>query len=197
MKYLLLRAAVILAFCVSAHAQMPFGPKELAGIWESDGCESQDLGNGQTTFFKRTYRFTESDWSVVRTIYADGQCGRALLTWRLAGKYVLGNVAKGIPDAREGNFGFASFMITVDDEAGLPVVKGCGLKPWRVGVQQDVGKTGCAVIKPLAKCPVDHDLAAIRKGVLYPGQRTPDMCSPAGRPVELQKVGAKRRAATN
>jgi hypothetical protein len=140
---------------------------------------------------------------MVRTLYADTSCEKPLLTLRLAGTYRLGPDSQVVGGAREATLSFGLIHVMLEDKAALDIpqfgLAGCGTGPWEVGLEKDVGGTGCLGFRPLAACSVDHDIAQIRDGVLYPGVRprpgtTPDMCTPAGRPTALQPTGARRVA---
>lgn len=193
----------VVAFCVAvgpAAAQgvgeslAPLDEAALQGEFASDGgCESQP----GPSYFNRVYHFAlDGTWRMVRTIYADPACGRPLLTLRLAGTYSLGQASQTVTGAREAALSFDLIHVMLQDEAALRVpafaLITCGSGPWKAGLEKDVGGTGCLGFKPLAECSVDHDIAQIRDDVLYPGVRTPDMCTPEGRPTALQPTGARR-----
>jgi hypothetical protein len=82
--------------------------------------------------------------------------------------------------------------VTPHNAAALPMLADCGAGPWQVELEKDVGGTGCLGFKPLAECSVNHDIAQLRDDVVYPGVRTPDMCTPGGRLTVLQLTGARR-----
>lgn len=179
----------------------PFDDAALHGDFASDGgCETHPASTpgGRPSHFHRAYHFTpDGTWRMVRTIHGDPTCNSPLLTLRLAGTYSLGQASAAVAGAREAALSFDLVHVTLQNAAAMPLLTGCGAgRPWEVGLEKDVGGTGCPGLgfRPLAECSVDHDIAQIRDGVLYPGVRTPDMCTPAGRPTALQPTGARRVA---
>jgi hypothetical protein len=183
---------------VAAQGATSFDEKGLHGHWVSvGGCEEQP-GPGETkSFFHREYWFEPGGaWRMVRTIHGDQACRSPMLTLRLAGKhYSFGPASDKVPGAREAELRFDDFRVTLGNDKAAPMLKGCGVAPWKVGEEQDVAATGCPGLrfKPLAACGVDHDIVQIKDGVLYPGVRTPDMCTPEGRPEALQPTGVARQ----
>ena len=98
--------------------------------------------------------------------------------------------------ATRGNFGFASNRWTAltTDMAGVFTQAGCGAGAWEVGVAQDVSATGCiGVARPVASCPVEHDVVALSGDSLSFGARATDMCVEAGRPTALNPYPVVRQ----
>ena len=177
-------------------SSVPFEEKELHGDFASDGgCETQLRPNGSPSHFHRAYHFApDGTWRMVRTFHADKTCNSPLLILRLAGTYSLGQTSPIVAAARAAALSFDLIHVTLQNAKAKPMVAGCGAGAWQVGLEKDVSGTGCPGLefKPLAECSVDHDIAQIRDGVLYPGVRTSDMCTPEGRPTALQPTGARR-----
>lgn len=173
----------------------PFEPRDLVGEWDSGLCGSYVRAAGTDPVpIRRQYLFTEDQFSVRYTFYADAACSRTLFVVRTSGPYRLGATVAGRPQARAVDVIFEKRFLTIEAPEMLARVANCGRGNWQVGVQQDISDTACLVFKSKAQCGADYDIVTIADGVLFPGLRTPDMCTPAGRPTELQTTGgAKRR----
>ncbi len=162
----------------------------LAGKFESEGgCENPSPAGRP---FHRVYHFTsDGTWRMTRTIHGDPTCKSPLLTLRLAGTYRLGADSTAGPGAREAELSFDVLHVTLRNAAAAPLLAGCGSGSGEVGLEKDVGGTGCPGLgfKPLAECSVDHDIAQFKNDVLFPGVRPEpgkgDMCTPARRPTSL------------
>jgi hypothetical protein len=128
--------------------------------------------------------------NVVYSYFADDKCSKPLMTFNLSGRVTNGEPVANIPGANKANVYFDRVLVTPESPAGVALVKSCGKGRWEVGVQKDVTKTGCLLIYPKATCGVDMDIVRVVDGVLTPGVRKQNMCTEAGRPTELQAVGA-------
>jgi hypothetical protein len=128
--------------------------------------------------------------NVVYSYFADDKCNKPLMTFNLSGRVTNGDAVASIPGANKANVYFDRVLVTAESPEGVALVKACGKGRWEVGVQKDVTKTGCLLIKPKASCGVDMDIVRVADGVLTPGVRKENMCTEAGRPTELQAVGA-------
>jgi hypothetical protein len=191
-----LSAALLLAQgCASAKpSPPPFMPADLVGEWDSGPCSAFVRAQGVAPApARRQYLFTSDRFEVRYTFFADGACTRPLFVVFMEGPYQLGGAVAGNPIARTVDVTFERRLLTIEAPEMLPRVAACGAQPWKVGVQQDISGTGCLAYKPIAQCSADYDITTIAGDVLYPGLRTPDMCTPAGRPTLVQDtMGAKK-----
>lgn len=178
-----------------------FPDDALHGRWESEGgCETWPASKPgeRPSHFHRAYHFApDGTWRMVRTSHGDPSCRSPLLTLRLAGTYSLGPRSQSVADTHEATLSFDLIHATPRHPAALPLLAGCGAEDWKVGLEKDVGGTGCPglTFKPLAACSVDHDIVQLRDGVLRPGVRPEQpggMCTPEGRPTALQPTGVKK-----
>ena len=147
-----------------------------ASCFLAGGCALEDIR--QSSFlFNRSWNHAhyESLSAKVRVAVDTGRYGTAQ-----------------VADAVDGDFSFSSIVWTAHDPAMVDVFTGagCGTEAWEVGVPQDVSETGCiGVAQPIEACPTEHDVVALKDGLLFFGERITDMCVPDGRPAALSAYG--------
>lgn len=157
-----------------------------AGRWSSAGCESSG-----TSSVTRDFLLAKRTWSVSAQVFADGTCTTKLLTFSATGSYRLGRTSAEVPQAREARFGFSTRQVTpfTQDIVDVLNANGCGSGDARIGVTEDVSRTGCAPlgIASIGACPAEFDLLARDGSQLFLGARPADndLCSPERRPTEL------------
>ncbi len=164
-------------------------PRDLKGSWSSATCEVMANADGSKTYFKRHFDLTEADWKLRFEAYGDEGCSAKLFTARFEGPYELGKDSQAVPGATEGNFRFARHYMTAHAQpiAGWFQGAKCASGTWELDKEQETGTTGCAFLKPVSACQLDHDLVKVEGDKLYFGQRPADndMCTPDKRPTSL------------
>ena len=190
---------------VSAHAtaqhsktdaQVPFTAKSLVGEWRSVGCDNASLLGEKTgnAFFQRFYVFSQTSFNVRYSYYADANCQKPLFSVRINGWEELGQVRRDLSHTREILVVYNTILLTADSVTGQHVVSSCAANTWTVGQEYDITSKGCSAIglKPRTECIGDYELVRVEGGFYYPGFRTENMCTRAGRPTHTQTVGAKK-----
>ncbi len=191
-------AALSTTFTSSAFAQssLPFSPEDLVGHWVSTICEVAPLTfNGQTIYAKRIFDFSETNWIMRYTVYADHKCANPLFSLRQGGLYQLGPTVSTALSARELNFDIASVHLTPDDPSFLPVLQdaNCGIAPWQLGIQQDVGSTGCISNQPISICPTTYEIVQLDRAGLRIGINEETACDPNGRATVPNRPPVRKR----
>jgi hypothetical protein len=181
---------------IDSTSSAAFTPSDLIGEWSSVGCESTKLigVNTGNAFFQRFYVFSETNFNVRYSYFADAICQKPLFSIRINGWSELGRVRHDLPNTREALVVYSTVLLTADSSAGRQAVKSCGTNPWTVGQEYDITASGClaAGIKPRTQCIGDYELVRVERNVYYPGFRTSNMCIRSGRPTHTQTVGARK-----
>lgn len=168
-------------------------PADFEGARVGPGCEPLPAEAGGPRSMRRAYVFTQADWSIDLTQYADGDCAEPIFALGLAGRYVLGPAVSDPAGARIGDFYRDAVTVTPLSEAGQALLTAiCGARDWVLGEAADVTETGCAGVPTSAACPIDRDIVGLVDGGPAPGVRTADMCVEAGRPTQLQSAPLRR-----
>ncbi|MEZ4307488.1 MAG: hypothetical protein R3F14_05510 [Polyangiaceae bacterium] len=121
-------------------------------------------------------------------MYADEGCTVPLVDFILESKQEVGAALPDIgDDVYELNVYYKKLTATphVDGYAQALQGAGCGTGPYAVGTPVDFSDTGCFFFKPIAACEADYDIMKIDADRFYNGVRTADMCTPDGRPTQL------------
>jgi hypothetical protein len=157
-----------------------------AGRWTSTGCESAGA-----TSVTRDFLLAGRSWSVSAQVHGDGACTTKLLTFSATGTYRLGRGSEAVPGAREARFGFDRKQVTPFTQEIVDVLNanGCGGGEARIGVTEDVSRTGCAPLGITSNrdCPAEFDLLRRDGDRLFLGARPADgdLCSAEKRPTQL------------
>jgi hypothetical protein len=160
--------------------------------WSSAPCTSLALGPGKEISHIRRIYLLRGETHITRYhFFTDAKCIRPFFSFHLSGRALLGREVSRLVDTREAEVYFDRVLFTADAPEAIALASQCADGKFEVGVQRDVTETGCLFLKPKAQCGIDHDLVQIRKGILTPGFRTVDMCTPEGRPTRLQSIGAQ------
>src|SRR6185436_15342540 len=120
-------------------------------------------------------------------------CAMEFLRLTVGGPYTIGPASSTVEGATEVDYGFAFRRLTPLAEPATGLVAACGSGSPAVGDELDVSDTGCAAIgiPSVPDCPTEHDLNALRDGVLFFGDRSSDLCE--ARPSALAAFGVARR----
>jgi hypothetical protein len=177
----------------------PASEATLEGHWVSPACESMPGQGGATTYFTRDFTLTKTDWTLAFRLFGDGACTQKLATIDIAGPYQVLLDSTHVAGAREAVFSFGRRTVTAEAKgfADFLGTTTCGVKPWAVGVAQDVLAGGCAELgaRPVARCASDNDVVKVEGDRLWFGQRPADndMCSPEKRPQALGATPVVRK----
>ncbi len=154
----------------------PFDAAALVGTWTSVGCE--DIGE---QWLDRQFTFTETDWTLYGSVFADAACQTPIFAFHITGDYELTAGSALGADIAEASFRSTTNVWTAyqPDFAAMITDAGCGSEPWVVGEPQSVAETGCiGFAYPLAGCPDgEMDLLRLADGRLTFGARTVDLCA--------------------
>lgn len=192
-KRIAITALAALACAGGAGATGFATPEELAalsGEWTSPAPEAWYGGYGT-----REFRFGGGMWELRFTHALDPQMKAKTFVFRTGGKYRVGEASPHAAGAYETVFGEEWKKLTshLADPALVEAfgLAGCGLA---AGVEKDISLDGCANWKPVAQCGEDHDLLAMRDGMLHFGVRPADndMCTADKRPTALLGPVVKR-----
>lgn len=123
-----------------------------------------------------TRAFTVSDglWQVRYQAFADAQGRQPLFTIRVQGWYVLGEPSQKVHGAHEGNFPTRTRSLTAESEAGVQMFAGMGCQ-LQQGQEKFLVNTGCGFVPGVMQVMGEYDLAALRDGQLFFGDRTGDL----------------------
>jgi hypothetical protein len=178
----------------SDDSKSPSLAKQLTGTWASANCESS-TSNGQTSYFKRTFTFTETTWAIDYSTFGSSDCADSgkLLTVNIGGNYTIEGASPSVTNANNGFFGFTTRTVTPRNQAiidtFLKPASACGVTDWAVDKSQDIQTPGCAVLGayPLATCTGEYDIIRLDGANLYFGVRPADgnLCTTALRPTAL------------
>lgn len=184
--------AIVFSRLPQAVASEPFTNQDLVGEWESVGCDNFSLGQGQPEVnLQRHYAWSETNFVVRYSFFADDQCQKPLYSFVSTGPYELGKVRPELENTREATVFIESMFFVAQSEAGREALGLCGDR-LTVGELKDVTQTGCAFFPPKSECLGDHELFRVEDGFFYPGSRTANMCNESVRPTQTQSVGAKK-----
>ncbi|MBD2100990.1 hypothetical protein [Leptolyngbya sp. FACHB-261] len=171
---------------------LPFTTRDLVGEWESVGCGNLSLGEGLPVVnLKRHYVWSDTNFVVRYSFFADAECQRPLYSFVSTGPYELGQVRPELRNTREATIFIESMFFIAQSEEGRQALGNCG-EQLIVGELKDVTETGCAFFPPRGECLGDHELFRVENGFFYPGSRTPNMCHESGRPTQTQTTGARK-----
>lgn len=151
--------------------------QELIGQWQSQASEFDEATQN---YGFRTLEITADRWSIVVERFADEARTMPLFTLELTGPYEITGASEVLAGAYNGTFFFDEKHFTPHVDPALLGLGDCGLS---VEVRSDITDLECAWLESVEHCPADYDLVSIEGNVLFPGQRTADMCSPEGRPT--------------
>ena len=164
------------------------GPVEFT----SAPCSTLALGPGDDiSHLVRIYLFQGAVQTTQYKFYADPDCTKPLYSFVFKGGVELGEPVAGLADTVEAKVTFERVLFTLDSPRGRPAADACGDGEFEVGVQRDVSDTTCLFMQPVDDCGFDFDIVQMKDGVATPGFRTANMCTPEGRPVQLQTEGAR------
>lgn len=198
-----LATAMLTAACGAGQDKDAFAPAtseaSLAGHWVSPACESMPGQGGSTTYFTRDFTLSKTDWALAFRLFGDAACTQKLATIDIGGGYRILADSTRVPGAREAVFSFGRRTVVAEAQgfADFLGTTSCGVKPWKVGVQQDLLATGCAELgaRPVAQCASDNDVVKVEGDRLWFGQRPADndMCTAEKRPQALGAAPVTRR----
>lgn len=156
------------AFAQTQGTTAPPAP-DIRGQWRSVAPEN--YGNHYAT---RAFTVADGQWQVRYQAYADAQGRQPLFTIRVQGWYVLGEPSQKVPGAHEGNFPARTRSLTADSESGVQMFAsmGCALQP---GQEKFLVNTGCGFVPGVMQVMGEYDLAALRDGQLFFGDRASDL----------------------
>lgn len=179
-------AAVSAAFLAAPAAALADpAPASIAGRWRSVAPEAQG-----PIFATRDFRIDAKRWRVRYRAFADAQGATPLFEIDVAGFYRLGGVSPVGADVREGIFPALERRLTALSPQGVAMFAGMGCT-LTVGVARDLVETGCGFVPSLMSVMGEYDLAAIRDGALYFGDRSGDLAK--ARPSALTPYPLRRR----
>jgi hypothetical protein len=171
-----------------------------SGAWAQDGssefssapCSSVKLGpTDEISHLQRIYLFKKAAQTIQYKFFADDKCTRPLYSFVFKGQVEMGPPVADVPGAAQAKLSFERILFTLDSPRGAKAAAQCGDGNFEVGVQRDVSDAKCLFMPSVKSCGVDFDIVKLKDGVITPGLRTADMCSAAGRPVQLQGAGAQ------
>jgi hypothetical protein len=151
--------------------------KQLVGTWLSGSCEMGTMSVGVlgTPYYKRQYKFTETDWQVTIDIFSDANCALKLATSDAKGSYSIGNMVFSPAGATEINFNYSERGMTAYVAQMTTILNSVacgGITNWMVGTRVNVSNAGCAGFLPSnASCPTELDLVKLTDTNLFLGQR--------------------------
>ncbi len=154
-------------------------------------CEASPGAGGSTTYAKRDFKLSKTDWALAYTVYGDAACQVSLGTIDMGGHYRLLGDSSRVSGAREAVFAFGSRTVTPASQGFVDFLAktSCGAKPWAVGTSIDILPDGCGELgaRPVAACASDNDIVSLDGNRLWFGQRPADndMCTPDKRPQSL------------
>ncbi len=162
--------------CVATLAQAQEAPN-LKGRWTSAALE-----NYGSHFATRTFMFTNKEWRVTYRAYADAQGKQALFRLDVGGFYVLGQASASVSGAVEGIFPANRRHVTAESDAGVGMFAsmGCTLEK---GKALPLVSQGCGFVPSIMQAMGEYDLASLKDGRLYFGDRAGDLTK--ARPVAL------------
>ncbi len=185
MRYIWTLCLLACALIHPVHAQE--GPIEFS----SSPCSSLALGpTDEVVHLRRTYLLHGAEQTTRYRFFADEECELPLYTMVFQGGIELGDSVPDLEGTVEATVRFDRVLFTLDSPRGLGAAAECADGLFEVGVQRDVTEETCLFMRPRSECGFDHDIVKIQDGVATPGFRTADMCSPEGRPKQLQSAGA-------
>ena len=168
--------------------------KSMVGQWQSACFPS----NG--SFAQLTFDIKAAQWHLDYKSFADKDCKTGTMTTAIDGPWELTQASKVGDGVYEAEFGFAQRSITPHMEGAVKFLS--GLKPcggsaaFEVGTSKSIHADGCPNIGmyPAEKCATDFDIATVKDGMLFFGQRPKDnnMCTAEKRPTKLIQYGFKR-----
>jgi len=178
-------------------SEVPFSADDIAGTWKSVACEAAVGADGSPLYLLRTGTLTATEWAMHVEVYADDACSYGLVNADLGGTHTLGAVSDTLDATRLADFARATASATALDAtmAGYLDAFACGDAAWEVGVAQDVGAEGCALlgIESLSACPVEYDLVHLDGALVYLGDRGGGMCDEANRTTALSTNALQRQ----
>ncbi|HWZ87677.1 MAG TPA: hypothetical protein VNW92_02470 [Polyangiaceae bacterium] len=166
----------------------------ILGTWTSTDCELLST----TLSRRRTYVFAPTDVKITYDVFGGTTCdaAAAVFTVTTHGNADFVGPSPTLPGVTNVVFTFKSRALT-PTAAGLSTLKtACPAEySWVVGTETDVTKDGCDKLQVQSdtECPVEYDLAEIKDGVAYFGDRSVPLCSEATRPKLLQTTGVAKQ----
>lgn len=157
--------------------------EDILGNWKSETIE--DNGNG--TYGKREFSFTDQQWTVKFTLYLDKAATKPVFTFRGIGKYELNKNSSTVPDATNAVFHFANKYLTLKT-SNPEIIKKFGLNGLQMNIEKDISINGFSFFESNSACGQEYDLVSLKKGKLYLGarpQQGKSLCSEDNRPVTL------------
>jgi hypothetical protein len=157
---------------------------KLTGNWISLAAEKTGTGN----YSIREFRFTNRNWQVRATVFADSLMQDAIFTFRAVGTYTIGAPSSNLTATYNATFFFGQKFLTLKSTDTMRVkstgLSSCDLKP---GVETDITTTGCSYFASRTACGMEFDLVSLENGILRLGERPASggMCSEDRRPVRL------------
>lgn len=151
--------------------------QKIVGTWNSASCELGIAipGAPVTPYYKRTYKFTETDWSYAFDVYFDANCALKALTMDAKGTYTIGAMVSAPAGANEMNFNYAERGMTAYLSQATQLLSGLscgGTSAWTVGMRVDISTNGCGTIVPSnTACPKEFDVISLTGTNLFLGQR--------------------------
>ena len=138
---------------------------------------------------QRIFTFDKGNWTLKFTLGLDPNLENQVFEFRTFGKYQVLQPSKFVNNAYQANFGEDKKFVTLKTENPQLLeafgFSSCGLS---LNIEKDISIEGCSLWKPVAVCPVDHDLLSLDdEGRLFFGVRPADndMCSEDKRPKAL------------
>lgn len=155
------------------------GSAQLAGTWDSAGCETYPSSTGDSVYLKRRLNFTSTDVTLTTMLYNEKGCLTAFATSVFTARYSLGMPSATAAGASEIDYSVTTRAVTpLTSNAVSALSSGvggtCGSGSWTINQSGDVGGNGCPVlgIPSLAACPRELDLIKVDGNSLSTGDRT-------------------------
>jgi hypothetical protein len=160
--------------------------------WSSAPCSSLALGPGpDLSHLQRIYLLGGTVFTVQYKYFADNACQLPLYSMVFKGRADAGAPVPAVADAYQVKVALERVLFTLDSPRGAAGAKACADGAFEVGVQRDVSAFACLHIAPKADCGVDYDIVRVKDGIVTPGFRSANMCTPQGAPTSLQSAGAR------
>lgn len=154
------------------------------GTWRGDCAPQPDGSFGIAEF----YAGPDQRGSFTYTVYGDDACTFRLASFTIDDEQHIGDPVPTVgEDVWELDLPYVGISATAWAEDFVSTLEqaGCGSGAIEVGTAFDISETGCFFFQPIEDCPGDYDIFRIEGDVYTNGVRETDMCTPAGRPSEL------------
>jgi len=146
----------------------------------STACMQEKSSLGQTASIKKSYTFSQGEWTLIEQFFSDESCMKKTITRTTKGVYELGDPSQKIQGANHIEMGFASIFLqphTLDSAQALEQLQ-CTRSAWQVDTEQEIGKNGCGnLAKNISNCPMEFTLVKKENNTLTFGDDTKHYCT--------------------